>query len=301
MSLMSKLLSLAVITTLSLSAASDEDDVKSYIKNHMVKNDQVTVTSVDIIDKKALDDAKGWEIYFVNIHANVKKSPTVFDKVTVPETVFVNGNISAPTLINMETGEDYRKIMKPELKADVYDAKHLIAGNKDAKHKLVIFSDPQCPFCKTKVPEIYKAVKANPDTFALYYYHFPLVRIHPVSDIIARVMLIEQAKGHTDKVMDMYGLEINPREVNATKVLGILNKKYNLDIKEKDIDTQEIQKELIFDKGIATKSMVSGTPTLYIDGKWDPSRNKYKEFAKNKSTADDSKKDETSKKDDEKK
>ena len=282
MSLMSKLLSLAVITTLSLSAASDEDDVKSYIKNYMVKNDQVTVTDVDIIDKKAVDNAKGWDAYFVNIHANVKKSPTIFDKVTVPETVFVNGNISAPTLINMDTGEDYRKTMKPEIKPIAYNAKHLVAGNKDAKHKLVIFTDPQCPFCKQKVPEIYKAVKANPDTFALYYYHFPLVRIHPVSDIITRVMLIEQAKGHMDKVIDMYGLEINPREVNATKVLGILNKKYNLDIKEKDIDTPEIQKELLFDKDIATKSMVSGTPTVYLDGKWDPSRDKYKEFVKNK-------------------
>jgi protein-disulfide isomerase len=285
-------LSLAVITTLSLSAASDEDDVKSYIKNYMVKNDQVTVTDVDIIDKKDLEDAKGWEVYFVNIHANVKKSPTVFDKVTVPETLFVKDNISAPTLINMETGEDYKKTMKPELKADVYDAKHLIAGNKDAKHKLVIFSDPQCPFCKTKIPEIYKAVKANPETFALYYYHLPLLRIHPVSDIISRVMLIEQAKGHNDKVIEMYGLDINPREVNATKVLGILNKKYNLDIKEKDIDTQELQKELLFDKEMATKSMVSGTPTLYIDGKWDPSRNRYKKLAENKSVSDEKKDDE---------
>jgi len=26
--------------------------------------------------------------------------------------------------------------------------------------------------------------------------------------------------------------------------------------------------------------MVSGTPTIYIDGKWDKMRNKYKEFIK---------------------
>jgi len=289
MSLMSKLLSLAVITTLSLSAASDEDDVKSYIKNYMVKNDQVTVVSVDIIDKKALEESKGWEVYFVNIHANVKKSPTVFDKVTVPETLFVKGNITAPVLINMETGEDYKKTMKPELKSEIYDAKHLIAGNKDAKHKLVIFSDPQCPFCKTKIPEIYKAVKANPETFALYYYHFPLLRIHPVSDIISRVMLIEQAKGHYDKVIEMYGLEINPREVNATKVLGIIKKKFNVTVTEKQMDKPEIQKELTFDKDMATKSMVSGTPTLYIDGKWDPSRNKYKELITKNSKEDEKK------------
>ena len=291
MSLMSKLLSLAVITTLSLSAASDEDDVKSYIKNYMVKNDQVTVTDVDFIGKEAIDDLKGWEVYFVNIHANVKKSPTVFDKVTVPETLFVKDGFMAPTLINMETGEDYKKIMKPELKANMYDEKHLIAGNKNAKHKMVVFSDPQCPFCKTIIPEVYAAVKANPDEFALYYYHFPLVRIHPVSDIIARAMLVVKKSGDNDKIIDMYGFKVNPREVNATKVLGNLNKEYKLNITEKQINTEEISKEIVFDKEMATKAMVSGTPTIYLDGKWDPSRTKYKEFVKNKPAKSDDKKD----------
>jgi len=278
MSLMSKLLSLAVITTLSLSAASDEDDVKNYIQKYMVKNEQVKVNSVDIIGKQQLNEPKGWDVYFVNIHANVKKSPTIFDQVTVPETLFVKDNITVPTLINLETGEDYKRTLKPELKADVYDAKHLIAGNKDAKHKLVVFSDPQCPFCQKKVPELYKAVIKNPETFALYYYHFPLVRIHPVSDIITRVMLTEQNKGNTAKVIEMYNFKINPREVNATLVLNKLNKEYNLSVTEDQINTEEIQKELLFDKKMATQSMVSGTPTVYLDGKWDPSRNKYKKF-----------------------
>lgn len=277
MSLMSKLLSLAVVTTLSLSAASDEDDVvKSYIKNHMVKNEQVKVSGVDIIAKQQLDNPKGWEVYFVNIHANVKKSPTIFDKVTVPETLFVKDNITVPTIINLETGEDYKRTLKPELKAEVYDEKHLIAGNKDAKHKMVIFSDPQCPFCKTKVPELYKVVTEHPKTFALYYYHFPLVRIHPVSDIISRAMLVEQNKGNNAKMVEMYNFKINPREVNATLVLNRLNKEYKLNITEAQINTEEIQKEVVFDKKIATESMVSGTPTVYLDGKWDPSRNKYK-------------------------
>ena len=299
MSLMSKLLSLAVITTLSLSAASDEDDVKSYIKNYMVKNDQVTVTSVDIIDIKPIDDLKGWEVYFVNIHANVRKSKTVFDKVTVPETLFVKESMTAPTLINMETGEDYKKTMKPELSSKIYNAKHLIAGNKNAKHKLVIFSDPQCPFCQTIVPEVYEAVKANPDTFALYYYHFPLLRIHPVSDIISRAMLVEQNKGNNEKMIEMYAFKVNPREVNATKVLGDLNKQYELNITEEQINTEEISKEVLFDKDMATKSMVSGTPTIYLDGKWDPSRTKYKEFVKNKPAKSEDKNE--SKKDEDKK
>jgi len=278
MSLMSKLLSLAVVTTLTISAATDADDVKEYVKKHMIKNKQVKVTDVKVISSKVLDKPKGWEVFFLNIDANVKKSATVYDKVTVPETLFVKDGYTVPTLIDLETGEDFKTLLKPELKPDIYDDKHLVAGNKDAKHKLVVFSDPQCPFCQTMVPEIYKAVKANPKDLALYYYHFPLLRIHPVSDIITRAMLVEQNKGNKAKAMEFYSLKINPREVNATKVLAKINKEYKLNITEKDINTEEISKEVIFDKNMATKSMVSGTPTVYIDGKWDPSRKKYKKL-----------------------
>lgn len=280
MSLMSRLLSLAVVTTLTISAGTDADDVKDYVQKHMIKNKQVKVTGVDIISSKVLDEPKGWEVYFLNIHANVKKSATVYDKVTVPETLFVKDGYTVPTLIDLETGEDYKSVLKPELKSDVYDDQHLIAGNKDAKHKLVVFSDPQCPFCQTKVPEIYEAVKANPEKLALYYYHFPLLRIHPVSDIITRAMLVEQNKGNKAKAMEFYKLKINPREVNATKVLAKINKEFNVNITEKEINTDEVSKEVIHDKNMATKSMVSGTPTVYIDGKWDASRNKYKDLIK---------------------
>ncbi len=279
MSLMSKLLSLAVITTLTINAVgTDAEEVKEYVKKHMIKNDQVKVAGVDVISSKVLDEPKGWEVFFLNIHAHVKKSPTVYDKVTVPETLFVKDGYTVPTLINLETGEDYKTLLKPELKAEIYNDKHLIAGNKDAKHKLVVFSDPQCPFCQTKIPEIYKAVKANPKTFALYYYHFPLLRIHPVSDIITRAMIVEQHRGNSAKAMEFYSLKINPREVNATKVLAKINKKFKVNITEEDINTPEVSKEVRFDKDMATKSMVSGTPTVYLDGKWDPTRNKYKEF-----------------------
>jgi len=280
MSLMSKLLSATLIATLSLSAGTSEAEVKDYIQNHMVNNSRIKVTSVDMISKKELDNPKGWEAFFVNIHADVKKTPTITDRVTVPETIFVKDGFAVPTLIDMKTGKDLKAQLKPDLDPKLYDDKHLFAGDKDAQHKILIFSDPQCPFCKEIVPKIYKAVKENPKTFALYYYHMPLLRIHPVSDAIARVMLIEQSKGHFDRVIDMYSLEFNPQERNATKILDKINKKYGLNITEKDIDAQEIADELKHDQAMATKSMVAGTPTIYLDGKWDKKRDSYKKFLK---------------------
>lgn len=276
MSLISKLLSTTLIATLSLSAASNEAEVEAFIKNHLVKAPRVKVTDIDIINKQSPEELKGWDVYFVNIHAEIKQSPTVTDKVDVPETIFIKDGMAANTLIDIKTGKDYHKLLKPDLKPEIYNDKHLFAGNKDAKHKIVVFSDPQCPFCQEKVPEIYQAVKEHPETFAMYYYHLPLLKIHPVSDIIVRAMLIEQERKNFDKVIDMYTLDIDPRETNLTTVVEKLNKQFSLNLTEKEIDSESIAKELEFDKDMATKSMVTGTPTVYVDGKWDMSRNEYK-------------------------
>ncbi len=283
MSLMSKLLSTTLLVTLSLSASSNEDVVKNYIKHYMVKSPTIKVSSIDIIGKKELASPKGWDVYFVNIHAEIKKNPTITDKVTVPETIFVKDDFASPTLIDMRTGRDLKATLKPNLKSDIYDDKHLFAGNKDAKHKIVVFSDPKCPFCQKKVPEIYKAVKANPETFALYYYHFPLLRIHPVSDILTRVMIIEQQKKHFDNAMKVYTLNVKYNDRNVTKVLAEVKKVIGISLTEKDLDAKDIADELKVDQEVAVKALVSGTPTVYIDGKWDKSRNKYKEFISNKS------------------
>lgn len=276
MSLMSKLLSTTLIATLSLSATSNEAEVEAFIKNHLVKAPRVKVTDIDIINKQSPEELKGWDVYFVNIHAEIKQSPTVTDKVDVPETIFIKDGMAANTLIDIKTGKDYHKLLKPDLKPEIYNDKHLFAGNKDAKHKIVVFSDPQCPFCQEKVPEIYQAVKEHPETFAMYYYHLPLLKIHPVSDIIVRAMLIEQERKNFDKVIDMYTLDIDPSETNLTTVVEKLNKQFSLNLTEKEIDSESIAKELEFDKDMATKSMVTGTPTVYVDGKWDMSRNEYK-------------------------
>ena len=278
MSLMSKLLSTTLLATLSISAASTEAEVKDYIKNHLIQNNSVKVKSVDIVEKKSIKELEGWDIYFVNINAEVKKTPTITDVVTVPETIFVKDGIATNALIDMKTGTDFHMTLKPKLKDSVYDEKHLVVGNKDAKHKIVVFSDPQCPFCKKKVPELYKDVKENPETFALYYYHMPLLRIHPVSDIITRAMLVEQNKKNYDKVIEMYSLEIDPREVNLTKVLDKLNTKFDLKLTEKQVDAKEIEKELKHDQDIATQSMVSGTPTIFLDSVWDKTRSEYKKL-----------------------
>ncbi len=58
----------------------------------------------------------------------------------------------------------------------------------------------------------------------------PLLRLHPVSDIITRAMLVEQKRKNFDKVIDMYSLKIEANELNVTKVLNRINSEFNLKV-----------------------------------------------------------------------
>ena len=53
-----------------------------------------------------------------------------------------------------------------------------------------------------------------------------------------------------------------------------INKEFDLKVTEKDIDAKNIEDELKYDQDMATKSMVGGTPTIYVDGVWDKTRKK---------------------------
>ncbi len=53
---------------------------------------------------------------------------------TVPDTIFAKDGFAVPTIIDMKTGKDLKSQLKPDLDPNIYDDKHLIAGDKDAKH-----------------------------------------------------------------------------------------------------------------------------------------------------------------------
>ncbi len=54
-----------------------------------------------------------------------------------------------------------------------------IRGNKNAKVKLVEYSDFQCPFCERHYPTLKKILADYGDQVSLEYKHFPLNSIHP--------------------------------------------------------------------------------------------------------------------------
>ena len=93
-----------------------------------------------------------------------------------------------------------------------------------------------CPFCRKYVPDIYKSVKEHPDDFALYYYHMPLKRIHPVSGVLTRVMEVLQHKGKIEDAMKMYDLNIPLNETDENKVLKTVNEQFKVNVTKEEID-----------------------------------------------------------------
>jgi hypothetical protein len=277
MSLMSKLLMSTVLATVTLSANTQPDNklLVKYVKRSVVKNPEVKVTGVTVLESKTDKRLPGWTILLTTMDLEYQKR-----EVHAPEMMFVKDGLVTGHLVDLKTGNDYRDDIKPSVPQSYYDDAHLLFGNKDAVHKILIFSDPQCPFCQEVVPGIFKAARENPEKIAVYYYHLPLLRIHPVSDVLTRVMYVAQHEGKTDVVEKIYSLKIDPRETDTTKILAAVKSYTGYSVTPAQIDAENVRAAMQADEMASSKLMVTGTPTIYIDGEWDKMRNGYKKLIK---------------------
>ena len=277
MSLMSKLLTSTLIATVVLSASAQPDNksLVKYVKKSVVKNPQVKVNGVTVIESKTIEALPGWTVLLTTMDLTYQKK-----EIHAPETMFIKDGLITGHLVNLKTGKDYRNEIKPTVPATMYNDAHLLFGNKDAKHKVLIFSDPQCPFCQELVPEIFKAARENPTKLAVYYYHLPLLRIHPVSDVLTRVMHVAQHEGKADMVEKIYSLKIDARETDITKILEAVKKHANYVVTPAQINAKKVKDAIKADADAAGRMMVSGTPTIYLDGEWDKMRNGYEKLIK---------------------
>ena len=273
---MSKLsMSLVLATVL---AGATDFDISKFVKNNLIRNPGIKVKSVELIGKQPIKEDKDWQAYMIMLDLVMGKKKSI----KVPEIIFVNekSGLASMTLIDLKSGRDLGRNIKPEVPSSYYDDAHLIAGNSDAKHKMVVLSDPQCPFCIDFVPGMIEDVKKHPDKVAVYYYHMPLLRLHPVSDTLTRVMEVLQKKGKKDEAIKIYSLKINPRLKDEKKILSEVKKQLGIDVKAEEIDSEEIKNAVKSDTEKGGRMMVRGTPAVYFDGKYDGSRSRYKQYLK---------------------
>jgi len=282
-----KILILLIIMTVSQLNAMSDNDVKNYMKKYVEAKMKASVSQIDIISTYPIDDAPGWSVYFLSIKVRLKLGDTYQDAI-VPQTVFTKGDRITLKLMKKgklrsdgtrKKGKSYANLLKPKVPMDAYDDAHFIAGSKNAPHKLLIFTDPFCPYCRDKIKEVINIVRKNPKIYGLYYYHFPLVRIHPASDVTTRAMHVLQKMGDIDNMLKLYHLPIKPTETNVDKILQAIKDTTGVTITKADINSPETKEALRVDMAMKRRLQVTGTPTIFIDGTWDRLRKEYKKYA----------------------
>ncbi len=261
-----------------LNADNLENKVLEFEKKRFSQNPRVELNKLSVFMKKELSQ-KGWYGFVVDIEATMAGN-----KVNAKDVVFTNGEVVTSELYDLTSGKSLKDVMTPKLTDKYYDKKRLIAGNHNAKDKIVIFSDPLCPFCMDYVPDVIKHVKKYEDKIALYYYHFPLLSIHPAAAPLVRLMAKAKEDGITnieEKVYSIYWDEkFSSKENNADVIIKAFNKEFKTSYTQKDINSKRVGEEIFEDVKMGEDVLVQGTPTVFINGEQDKSKLKYEMLGK---------------------
>lgn len=277
MNKISKLLSTTLLLSVSLYANSD-NSVIEFEKKRVSQNPNVTIKEVSINTKKEIP-LDGWNGYILDVKVNVQGKD-----VNAKDILFSNGKYISLDLIDSESGKSLKDLVTPNLTDNYHDKAKLIAGNHNAKDKIVIFSDPLCPFCIDYVPEVIKHVQKNSDSIALYYYHFPLLSIHPAAGTLVKLIDLAKHKDIKDVELKAYQIDwekyFDAKSTDEKVILEAFNKEFKTNIKIEELAKPEISKTIDSDIAMGEDVMVQGTPTIFVNKVKDSSRLKYEDLGK---------------------
>ncbi len=272
MLLMLRLLMIGSLLISSAFALSFDKKVVNFDKQRINSNARVKVEKISVFSKKKLKN--GWYGYVLNIDAKINKK-----EVHAKDTLFTNGKLIAPELFDINNGSSLKAFLTPSLTKAYYNSKHLIYGNKNAKNKIVVFSDPLCPFCKDFMPKVFAYVKKHKKDIALYYYDYPLLLVHPASKVLSLAMKVAKIEGVKDLEKRVYATDFEKyfsiRETKPKKILAGFNKVFGTNITVAQIKDKKIIKDLKNDVKAGDAMMVQGTPTIFVNGIKDISRTKW--------------------------
>ncbi|WP_229855229.1 thioredoxin domain-containing protein [Candidatus Sulfurimonas marisnigri] len=271
---MLKLLAITVLLSSVLEAASSSEKVEDFLKKNFANNPSIESVNVKVRNEVTVKEKKNWTAYFVELEAVVKKDKR---KVSQKMVWFSDGDVITKELYDIKSSSNIGDLVSLPFKDEYYSKENLIYGNSNAKHKVVIFSDPLCPFCRNYVPEAINYMKKYPKKFAIYYYHFPLPSLHPAAVELVKAAVALELKGRKNVVLNLYKVEVNAREKSIDNILKAFNKTMGSNIKAHDLATSEVKKHIEHDLKVADLVMVRGTPTIFFDGDMDRTKNKYKE------------------------
>lgn len=150
----------------------------------------------------------------------------------------------------------------------VYDlpvGKSPVKGPADAPVTMVEFSDFQCPFCSRVTPLIDQVIQAYPKELKFVYKEFPLP-MHPNAMPASRAAVAAQRQG---KYWEMNAKLFANQQALQPDNFKQYAQELGLDVAkfEQDMNSPDVQAQIAEDLQLAKQSAVSGTPTLFLNGK----------------------------------
>ena len=156
---------------------------------------------------------------------------------------------------------------KPSLKVDVELGNGPVYGDRNAKVKVVVFSDFQCPFCSRGANVVTEIKKKYGKKVAVSFRHYPLPmhpQAKPASE--ASMCVFEQNPdkfwSYHDKLFAAQDKLDNESLKKLAKDMGI-----NVDQFGKCLDSHKFADAVQKDLDYGTKLGVRSTPTFFVNGK----------------------------------
>jgi protein-disulfide isomerase len=153
------------------------------------------------------------------------------------------------------------------------------SGPADAPVTIVEFSDFQCPFCSRVIPTLKRVEEEYGDKVRLVFRQFPLHRLHPQAQKAAEASLCAEDQGkfwemHDAMFADQAGLAVDKLKEKAA-LLGL-----SMDAFNDCLDSDRYADRVDADLKAGADAGVSGTPALFINGRFLSGAQPYDEIAK---------------------
>ncbi|HKS26313.1 MAG TPA: thioredoxin domain-containing protein [Pyrinomonadaceae bacterium] len=144
-------------------------------------------------------------------------------------------------------------------------------GNPNAPVTIEEFGDLQCPPCAAMHPELQKIQQEYGERVRVIFRHFPLTQMHPYALEAAQAV---EAAGMQGKFWEMHDWMYLQQEKwtqapNARQMFLQQAQNLGLNVEKfrQDMNSAEVKQRIILDYNRGMSLGVTGTPTLFINGK----------------------------------
>jgi len=149
--------------------------------------------------------------------------------------------------------------------------------SQDSKHTLTVFSDYQCPACKS-FHELLTSFESTSSAnyfltkkTSLVFRYYPLYTIHTHANTLAYAA---ESAGKQGKFWEMSKELFSKQnevesQTNIDQFIANIASSLKLDVVQlkKDMQSPTVQEAVKSDMGLGDKALVNATPTFFLDGK----------------------------------